>query len=346
MITKLTLINHESHKNTVLDLHPGLNVFVGESDRGKSGVFRAFDKVLNNKPAGKRMLPLYWEGECQIILETDNTPAITRTISESKNTYQIGDKEPINAGTDCPPSVAELLNMSDINLQRQTERAFLMFDTAGDRGRTLNKIAGLDKIDSTLAAATSYMTKTKRAKDVQKGLITQYELDLEQYVNLDPIEEMVAEAETFDLGITQKTQEMALVASIVEKRVNILSSIEKLRGCEILSQEIEKLGSVLPTIEKLEKEIRDVIRIQARREVLIAAIEEPEILLAISKLVSDLSDKLSVITSLETSYNKVRNLNKGITDVEGALICNEKKLTETKKLIPNVCPECGSALEK
>lgn len=346
MITKLTLINHESHKNTVLDLHPGLNVFVGESDRGKSGVFRAFDKVLNNKPAGKRMLPLYWDGECQIILETDNTPAITRIISESKNTYQIGDKEPINAGTDCPPAVAELLNMSDINLQRQTERAFLMFDTAGDRGRTLNKIAGLDKIDSTLGAAEKYMRKVKGEKEVQKNLITQYETDLEQYTNLDPIEEMMAEAEVLEKSIAEKTQEMSLVASIVEKRVIILSSIEKLRGCEILSQEIEKLDTALPTISKLEGEIANVTRIQKRREVLLAAIEEPAILLAISKLVSDLSDKLSVITSLETSYNKVKSLSRNITDVEGALICNEKKLTETKKLIPNVCPECGSALEK
>lgn len=346
MITKLTLINHESHKNTVLDLHPGLNVFVGETDRGKSGVFRAFDKVLNNKPAGKRMLPLYWDGECQIILETDNTPAITRTISESKNTYQIGDKEPINAGTDCPAPIAKLLNMSDINLQRQTERAFLMFDTAGDRGRTLNKIAGLDKIDSTLAAATSYMTKTKRAKDVQKGLITQYELDLEQYVNLDPIEEMVAEAEILEKSISEKTQEMALVATIVEKRVNILSSIEKLRGCEILSQEIEKLGSVLPTISKLEGEIVNVTRIQARRTELEKQWKEPRTIILIDRMLSLLSDKLSVITSLETSYNKVRNLNRSITDVEGALICNEKKLTETKKLIPNICPECGSVLEK
>ena len=122
MITKLILENFEGHKRTVFDFSNGLNVFVGESDRGKSSVFRAFKLLTQNKPGGEWMRPLYWEGET-VITGVFSNPDFTlkRTRGKSTNTYQLNDDDPVAAGTSVPENIAALIDMDEYLLQQSIE---------------------------------------------------------------------------------------------------------------------------------------------------------------------------------------------------------------------------------
>ena len=53
----LHLINFQSHLNTVIELHPGLNILVGESDQGKTAIIRALRWLFYNEPRGTGFYP-------------------------------------------------------------------------------------------------------------------------------------------------------------------------------------------------------------------------------------------------------------------------------------------------
>ena len=53
MISSIIIKNLETHIDTVLnDLHSGVNVILGESDEGKSGIIRALKLNSQNRPQG------------------------------------------------------------------------------------------------------------------------------------------------------------------------------------------------------------------------------------------------------------------------------------------------------
>ena len=52
MIKTIKIKNFESWKDVQIDLHPGINVLVGESDSGKSIIIRALKWNFLNRPQG------------------------------------------------------------------------------------------------------------------------------------------------------------------------------------------------------------------------------------------------------------------------------------------------------
>jgi exonuclease SbcC len=52
MIKSIKIQNFETHIKTHLDLHPGVNVIVGESDEGKSGIIRSIKWNAKKQTAG------------------------------------------------------------------------------------------------------------------------------------------------------------------------------------------------------------------------------------------------------------------------------------------------------
>ena len=52
MIQKLNIQNFQSHKDTKLEFHPGVNVIIGQSDSGKTAIIRALRWLIWNRPGG------------------------------------------------------------------------------------------------------------------------------------------------------------------------------------------------------------------------------------------------------------------------------------------------------
>ena len=60
MITKISIKNIQSHKNSTLELSPGINAIVGSSNNGKSAILRAFYWARYNRPLGTDNLLSHW----------------------------------------------------------------------------------------------------------------------------------------------------------------------------------------------------------------------------------------------------------------------------------------------
>jgi exonuclease SbcC len=345
MIKQVRAINYESQKNTVLDFHPGLNVLVGESDRGKSGFFRAFNKCRTNRPLGSGMKPLYWEGDGLVQVTFDNDQTVSWIQNKSGNFYQIGDSDLINAGTDVPEEVRTIFNMDEINCQSQIDRSFLMFETSGERGRILNKLAGLDKIDSTMANAKSDIRKIQSNKKIQDGLIKEYQDDIIKYKELPTAGDLLIKGKEIEKQIKQNEQDFISLTWNWNKKQELLRSVEKLKKLPELEKLVLKSQELLTEIDKNEILYQKINSAFASKYVLESDRIDQEKLDALSKLItesekvfSEYKDVSWKLHGLDTLFRNKKDYILKIRDLKNLITTLEKK-------IPKQCPTCGGSIK-
>lgn len=170
MFKKLILNNFRSYLYQEFDFDPGINLLVGISNHGKSTVFRALNWVINNRPLGNSIVS-YWHRDnkgnstvpIKVQLVTD-IGTVERYKSNDKNYYKKNDENIFEAFKfDVPEQIQSFLNMSDVNLQVQGERCFILSYTATEAAKYFNTIIGLDSIDKCL----SYVKKEKSVCELQ-----------------------------------------------------------------------------------------------------------------------------------------------------------------------------------
>lgn len=234
MIETLHINNFQSHKNTVLKFDKGVNIIVGKSDSGKSAIIRALNWIITNRPLSNDFFS-HGVNECSTLLtfHDKKIPNIFRIKNKKENTYYV-DNDPLKAiGTDVPKEVQTLLNMSEINFQKQLDLPFLISNTAGDVGRFLNRIVNIDQIDTTLKKIESVRRETLRNIDhssdridiLTKKLsvydyVPEFEKKVEDVVPLIKSVEYLTDAYNKIKGLHEKIQ-------AAEKAIKKLSYIEK-----------------------------------------------------------------------------------------------------------------------
>ncbi|MFW6173626.1 MAG: AAA family ATPase, partial [Elusimicrobiota bacterium] len=141
MIKSLELNNFQSHKNSLLEFDPGVNIIVGNTDSGKSSLIRSLKLVIYNKPSGDSFIS-HWAKQLNVKLEVDDHTI--QRVKGSSNKYILDDKEFTSFGTTTPDEINQVINMSDVNTQFQLDPAFLLSSTSGEVAQYLNKVANLD----------------------------------------------------------------------------------------------------------------------------------------------------------------------------------------------------------
>ena len=348
MISELEIINYESHTWTVLKFSPGLNVFVGDSDKGKSGAFRAFEKLRTNKPLGTGMLPLYWDGPTQV----KATFFDGQTVSWDKEdkapaTYQINEEDPINAGTDVPEEVATLFDMESVNVQSQVDRAFLMFDTPGERGRVLNKLAGLDKIDSTLSAANSDVKALKAQKDRHLADIQKAEEELELYKSLPDLQFLIEQAEQLNLHIHGTQSRITTVSKLLLRRGELLGNLNIImEPLEKACMFFNKLILIEPGHRKAKHQLQMVQTAQTRRSEILPKLATDKDFLSVSFKIKEAEGINDLTTALRTKIERIANLSKMKSNTRLTIDQLERDISDLSKQIPESCPTCGTVLKE
>src|SRR5262245_4610599 len=163
MIKKITVVNYQSHQQTVLELHPGINIITGPTDAGKSGFFRSLFWNKNNRPTGM-MFVSDWNkkgknqdtfiGETSVEVEFDDG-VVKRYRNGQVNGYKLNDKTPKEAiGKDAvPQEIQDFWNMNEANFSGQHDLPFLLAVGAGQVAEYLNRIVNLDIVDIIQAKA-------------------------------------------------------------------------------------------------------------------------------------------------------------------------------------------------
>lgn len=176
MLKRIHITNFQSHKTSVLDLVPGINVIIGSSDTGKSAILRSLLWVWKNRPLGDGFIR---DGETEVEVTTDwenkkQDFNLTRRRTNSTNSYILTGYEPFSEfGVNPPSAVEEVLNLSEINFQTQFKPYFLVFETPGFVANYLRSVTGLNEIDKIVKCIESKQDgNSRQMKLLERDLIT------------------------------------------------------------------------------------------------------------------------------------------------------------------------------
>ena len=148
MIKKLHIKGFQSWKNLSVDLSPGINVFVGESDQGKSAIIRALRWLLFNRPTGDAFRNFDLKKKELVSVGAEFAPGgwVTRRKNSTVNEYVLGQGAEVVVlkalRSDIPAEVQELTRIPGTNIQAQHEQYFLLDQSPGQVAKEFNKVAG------------------------------------------------------------------------------------------------------------------------------------------------------------------------------------------------------------
>lgn len=298
MIRKISLQNFQSHKNTEIDLHPGVNVIIGSSDSGKSAVIRAINWVVKNRPAGTAFCST-WGGETSCTIET-NEGSVRRHRKGADGGYllrndvveNIGGAVGVSStplsfkavGTDVPEEVKSFLQFDDeLNIQYQHDAPFGLSFTSGDMARLLNRIVKIDKIDVALSNIDSMKRKNKVREQAVSDLLQKKTQQLTTFVGIEEIDKELQFLEKAEKEIEEHTAEMEFLASLIEIIEETKIKNKELKyneGDDARLSEIEGDISILNTKKSMADDLYNLVELieqtEEKKERLAKELEEKE----------------------------------------------------------------------
>lgn len=339
MIEKVQIRGHGANKKLDVEFSPTVTSIIGKSYDGKSWLLRALEWVCRNKPAGTAYIN--WDSdEAKVRLSIDAKKVI-RIRNNSVNSYRLsGKSEPYVAfGNDVPRIISELVNVSEINFQKQHTLPFWFCETAGEVSRQLNSIVNLEIIDSTLAAIATEIRDTGTVIKVTEKAFKKATQDKKELLYVKALDEKLKRVEKlqelYQVDVVKRStieQKLDLVSKYVctrESRLELVSD-----GSKAMSSG-KKYSEIAISVEKLSKLVESAESLQV-----VLKNRPPSI-----KPLGKLRDKLKEVTS---QCLTLQNLITIIEHRRERKCKAEKELkllkAELKKIADGRCPLCGAKM--
>lgn len=251
MIESIVIKNFESHKNTKLDLHPGVNVIVGESDHGKSSIMRALNLLVNNRPSGDEFIR---DGETNTIVKIKIDNHIIKRKKGKENLYYLDGKEfKISSNRTVPEKIAKILNISDFNLQKQLDSHFLLSESSAEVARYFNKIVKLDVIDKSLKNIIQRINSDRRKAAEAKEKSVELKSSIKEYDWLVGAEDKLRKLELTEKSISKTANQIREIDALITEIELIKKEREKLLNFSKAKPIVNKLITLSNEIEKEER---------------------------------------------------------------------------------------------
>jgi len=301
MIQSLSIKNFQSHKDSHLDFHPGVNIIVGSSDSGKTAMLRALRWLVWNRPQGDSIRSV-WGGvtEVELITEESGLEVDSSIIrrKDKQDEYIMNDQSFKAFRTDVPEEITKVLNLSEINLQTQLEAPFLLSDSPGEVAQHFNKVANLDKIHKSTSNINSWIKRLNADITYKESEIETREERLKDFEHLEKFEAEVEVLEEIEKNLL----------NMRSRRVKLISLISDLEKKE---QEIESQKELLT----FEKPVNDIL-----------------------SLYEELDLRKSRRLSLMGLINSIEGIS---TQLNKEVSRQARLEVEFQESFPDVCPLCG-----
>jgi len=348
-IKQLCISNFQSHKETVLDLHPGVNILSGSSDCGKTAVIRALRWLVLNRPSGDAFRSR-WGGDTEVKVVLDDGTEIVRSKIKRENTYRLNDKIYKALGTEVPESIVEKLNISSLSWQSQMDAPFLLSESSGEVSRVLNEIADLEKIDVATSNINRMFRDSQASFSALEVEIQDTETELTQYDNVDiQLKKIV--------HLKELSRRKSLIDLMLKNASNILvsfkQSTERLNSIPDYTRVEKLLQSVEENISAMEVKLeeiasgKEVLNENRRIKAQLAECALPN---GIEDRVYDLLAKVQVLSATKEKVATMSRKLDNLVTKQLALHFSNGKLKEhelcLKKAFPAECPLCGQAVKK
>lgn len=359
MIKSILIKNYQSHKDTFIQFKDGLNVITGASDSGKSVVLRAFRWVKDNRPLGDEIRNWDAKNDDPVIVEIDVDGVIVGKERKKKKTiyYLIenGDQQTFEAvDKDVPEPITKALNLSNINVQSQHDKYFLLDSgiSAGEVAKKFNEMVGLDVIDKTFKNFSSNISKTKSELEYAEKEIKRTDQEIKKLSFVDQFKVKFQELKKKESLINQSKEKRNEVFSYLQRGKAIRKQIDRIKFLLQFETNINNLIKKQNEIEKEQKQFNTINALFTNGVHIEEQLSRSQILFGYEKPIAQLVEKGKEINGLETKISFVKDKVHSLTNIEKLIVKSEtemKKNIETlnRQLISlKVCPLCGETLTK
>ena len=351
MIESMHIFNFQSHKETFLAFHEGVNVIIGASDQGKTSIIRALNWCLNNKPNDPETIRSDWGGDTEVTVNFSDGFSIRRLKTASKNEYFL-----LNEGwdeqkfksfrKDVPEEIKDVVNLSYLNWQGQLDKPFLVSSNAGEVARTLNDVVDLTVIDQSVSNILSDVRKSTSDMKAKQGQLQDLETTLHDLAYLDDLEDDIKDMEELDKKITKDS------VSITQMKQHLL----KARQAEVIMMEtkpdpkneqlLDACFKVQKKVQKDQEDIEDLTDLLNKMEdcqdqMKDLGYDPAEVLPMINEALDEhhrLQEQKQDIIQLQQLLKKLKAAKQEMDDTEESLQIHEEEFHE---LMPDECPLCG-----
>lgn len=342
MLKSIQLTNFQSHRDSYLVLHEGVNIIVGQSDSGKSAILRALRWAITNKPSGDSFRSS-WGGKTGVEVFTDDAHIVRSRDKE--NEYVLGDMHFKAFSTDVPKEISDAFNISDTNLQAQLDQPYLLSETSGDVASHWNKIAHLESIDKGTANVNSAIRELTSEIKYKSEQEVKFIEDLKAYENLDKFEADVEVLESIE-------KEKSVLANSVNK-LHAVTSAYKLTDVnlkeksEILKFE-KPLNNILDLIDQKKHAEASFYKLYQLEADILRCEEGIKHVNQTLTLEQPVSNLLELYKNRQIAVEGKMKLSKtllSISDIQTRITNGnafiEAKKQEFDKEMPDICPLCG-----
>ncbi len=339
MIEKALFENFQRHELREIELDPGITTLVGDSDTGKSSLIRGFRWLFLNRPRGGGMVR--WGERLMRVRSKVDGVTVRRERDGDDNLYKLGKEEYKAFREEVPPSIRDLLRVSDYNFQGQYDAPFWVGLSPPELARQLNKLVDLDSIDNITSQLETMLRGLKAEQKVVAGRRQEAEQRVEETACapvldaslkcLEQMEEDEGKLRKKIKGISDTIDEISLQERLVSTKKTVLlcgkQAVETGKGLKDLSQMYNKMVELVESIEETQK-LADVCVPDVRK----------------------LTKIRDAIADVKSSRDGLLFLFNSITTDEASLVSERNNLTRAKQKLreetKGLCPICGGELKE
>lgn len=348
MIRNLNIQNFQSHENSTLEFHKGLNVIVGPSDIGKTAILRALKLLIWNRPGGDSFRS-DWGGDTSVKIETKNH-SITRSKTKSSNEYRLNELSPFKAfGTNVPEEIQKALNFDEINLQEQHDKSFLISETSGNVAAHFNQIANLDKIDIGLQKIQKVINTTATTIQYTKKEIESKKEQLKEFPDLHKLESSLQYCETLQSQKKVIKQDLKSLCNVIEQIEKLQKKIKNKSKVLLIENSINFILKLYEQKRRFISEKTKLKNLSLKIYYLQEAIKKAEKIKLAEATINSILNMYQEHTKFEVSRNKMVKLYISITNnktmQETARNQLQKLEIQYKKDFPKICPLCNTKIK-
>lgn len=366
MIESIKLHNFQAHADSELQFSTGLNVVIGSSESGKTSILRAFRWLAENKASTSSTIR---KGTDDVAVEvTFKGHKITRERNKSENLYSLDGQQFKAVGKDVPEEISKLLNLTMLNVQRQFDLPFLVFDSPGKVASALNSCTRLDEAEKLSDAIAQDVRSLKSDFNLEVARSEQLDKEIKSYSWFESFQALLVDYTTNRTNVVEIEAQLRrleeLYKDINDTTVNIIwydSTLKTMREqvqkissyhtryqqliteAKTISTQVFNLTGLITTIKLSQWSDERKSKLISKREVVSKIREYQQ---SVDMISAEIEDMQSHIKALLDTHENITKLNEQLDRRSLTVV---KLAEERDKLLAQLtkegkCPLCESPL--
>lgn len=318
VLTRLEVGNFKSHKNTDVTLTPGINVIIGETDKGKTALMSAIRWVATGKPRGDSVKS-WWGGKTSVKLSFGDNTTVEKTRVGTGTIFTVDGRPFKSTDANSPPEVDAALGLpEELCIQRQLDPVYMLSKTGGQAAATINSVVDMDVVTGSQSEGLRAVRQCKSELDVATGEREAAEEEVESYEFLDDLSAVFVVVErTYEelKCLTDQCKRLQAACSLVQSAQSALAACPAPPDVQPLHTLVNIRNHTQGEFNALQAKVTFVIETIAAKK---RFAHVPEL----KALADELPVQVSVLKELQREYAVLRSSLSAFADSKRVLAAN------------------------